>query len=457
MSRVFVVAGLGFGDEGKGATVDWLVRRHGGALVVRYNGGPQAAHFVVAPDGATHCFSQLGSGMFVTGAETLLSRFMLVDPLALELEAAAIAERGVRDALARLWIERECLIVTPFHKILNRMLERSRGEARHGSCGRGVGQALADAGDAPAAALLAGDLSDRATLRRKLRALWHAKLEDAARLAARHAGAAGLDELLAGLQRPDYVEALADAYERFAAGPVHLVDRRWFAGALARWHTVVFEGAQGALLDAHHGFLPHVTATSTTLDAAFELLRDAGGSGAHEIHALGVLRAYATRHGAGPFVTEDDELAARMPACDNGANEWQGRFRVGWFDLVATRYALDIAGPIGALAITNVDRLAGLRTAKICTAYACGGAPESDLCECPTPGRISRLVARPQPAGERQMRLTALLRSCTPIYDEVALDPAAYIARIERELNRPVALVATGPGAQQRSWIIRRQ
>ena len=143
--RAIAVVGLGAGDEGKGASVDALVRRLGLRVVVRHNGGPQAAHHVVREDGVVHCFAQFGAGTLVPGVRTHLSRFMLVEPLGLAREAAALGRIGVGSALQRGTIDVACAVVTPFHRLFGRMQELARGSARHGSCGLGVGSAYVDA------------------------------------------------------------------------------------------------------------------------------------------------------------------------------------------------------------------------------------------------------------------------------------------------------------------------
>ena len=139
--RHTIVFGLGFGDEGKGSIVDALVRRQGFRTVVRFNGGPQAAHHVVLPDGRWHCFAQFCSGMLSPRTQSWLSEFMLVDPLALQKEELALRKLGVQNAFQRLYIDAACVVVTPFHKHLNRLQECLRDQTRHGSCGLGVGWA----------------------------------------------------------------------------------------------------------------------------------------------------------------------------------------------------------------------------------------------------------------------------------------------------------------------------
>src|SRR5688572_10036886 len=133
--RTFLVVGLGFGDEGKGTIIDYLARRYRAHTVIRFNGGPQAAHHVVTADGRAHCFSQFGSATLIDGVCTYLSRFMLLDPLALINENYHLKQLGITDGLKRLTIDKDSLIVTPFHKLINRMQEIARGDKRHGSCG----------------------------------------------------------------------------------------------------------------------------------------------------------------------------------------------------------------------------------------------------------------------------------------------------------------------------------
>ena len=154
--RHYIVCGLGFGDEGKGSVVDFLCSPRlpsPARTVIRFNGGAQAAHNVLTADGRHHTFAQFGSGSFTPGVRTHLSRFVLVDPLALAAEAAHLASAGVPDALDRLTVERDALLVTPYHQAANQTREAARGRDRHGSCGMGIGEtvryALAWPGDAP--------------------------------------------------------------------------------------------------------------------------------------------------------------------------------------------------------------------------------------------------------------------------------------------------------------------
>ncbi len=399
MSRAWIVAGLGFGDEGKGSVVDWLARRYGATAVVRYNGGAQAAHHVVTPEGRTHCFAQFGAGAFVPGVRTHLSRFMVVDPLALAAEARALA---LADAYARLSADPGCVVVTPFHRLVNRIREAARGDARHGSCGLGIAEARLDSERAGLPVVRLGDALDPARLRRTLRLLWHVKVDQAEQIP-------GADpDLLDDLRRPDRADALVEAYGD--------ITRRFrLTDAPDLGERVVFEGAQGVLLDREHGFWPHVTPSDTTFRQALELAAGA------EVERVGVLRAYHTRHGAGPLPSEDDGLTRALPDAHNADHPWQGRFRIGWFDAVLARYALRVVGGVDTLVLTNVDRLAGLR-ARVATAYE-----------------------RPVDLDDRATRTDALFAARPRL-----VETDAPVAAIAEALGRRVDVVSTGPTARDK-------
>jgi adenylosuccinate synthase len=250
---------------------------------------------------------------------------------------------------------------------------------------------------------------------------------------------------LAPLLDPQIADTCAEVYAAISRR-VTLVDRDQAAALLTRPGTVIFEGAQGVLLDEWHGFHPYTTWSTTTFANAARLLTEAGYAGA--VTRLGVLRAYATRHGPGPLVTEDAALTAALPDRHNTTNAWQRAFRVGHLDLVATRYALAVAGPVDALAVTNLDRLAGRSRWTVCHAYHYPG-PAGDLAGfyCP-------------PDLDRQAALTARLAACQPCYDHLplaatpggpGLDWTACRQRLGDWLDTPVTLASTGPTAADKT------
>ena len=356
MIQSHLVIGLGYGDEGKGSWVDHLARKHEIDLVVRFNGGVQAHHHTVLADGRFHGFRQFSAGSFIPRVRTLLSRFVLVEPEMLFTEAEMLADLGVRNPHDKVLISREAPVITPFARLLNQILEVYRGGGRHGSTGWGIGITQRDVETLGSRALYVRDL-ESPELFDKLRWLGERMLEEAMQYENEETA-----ELLDMLRHTDiefYVQKFRQVYERFTVLSEDQV------GDMLRTQDSVFEGAQGVLLDQQYGFFPHVTRSNCTFENAEALLADAGFSG--EVNRVGLLRGYGTRHGAGPFVTEEPELD--VPPCHNATNVWQGSFRVGWFDAVSARYALKVVGGVDTLAITNLDRMSGLSEIKVANKY----------------------------------------------------------------------------------------
>ena len=269
--RVSLVVDLGFGDAGKGLVTDWLVRRDGAGLVVRYNGGAQAGHNVVTPEGRHHTFAQVGAGAFVPGVRTWLAHPFVLHPTALLVEAEALRAQGVPDALERLGISERARVITPFHQALNRLRELARGEARHGSCGVGVGETVRDALDFPEDTLRAGDLRDVPRLSRVLARVRERKREEARALALPDSEPVRRERALLD------TDGVSDAWAERAA---RVAPRVREDGQLGAWmratRATVFEGAQGVLLDEDWGFHPFTTWSRCTLANALALLADAG-------------------------------------------------------------------------------------------------------------------------------------------------------------------------------------
>lgn len=408
--NAFIVTDLQYGDAGKGTLVDYLTRQYVAHTVVRFNGGAQAAHNVVAPDGRHHTFAQFGAGMFVRGVRTYLSRYMLLDPLAMLAEADHLDELGISDAFQRTAIDREALIITPYQQAANRLREIARGADRHGSCGMGIGETMADFLVHGDAMLKAGDLPHPAIVQRKMAAMREWKTDQL-----RHMLREWSDtEAAAVFADDELIAACADVYADFAAN-VALVGDAYQQQLIRQSGTLIFEGAQGVLLDEWYGFHPYTTWSTTTFKNADALL--AGYDG--RVVKLGVVRAYMTRHGAGPFVTEDTALTQAIPDWHNGLNDWQGRFRIGHFDAVALRYALQVAGHVDALAVTNFDRLASQAQWQICDRYHHAGDDDISALFQHEGRTIHAITVEPAPNLDHQARLTQALFNCTPHYTPI--------------------------------------
>lgn len=441
--EAWVVVDLGFGDAGKGATVDFLVRDRGARLVVRWNGGAQAGHTVVLPGGRAHTFAQLGAGSFVAGVRTHLGPAFVLHPGGLRVEAARLASVGVPDALERTTIDRRAPVITPFQQAAGRLRELLRGSAAHGTCGVGVGEAVADALAGEPDALCAGDLADPGRLAARLRAQQARKRRELAAAAAL-ADPRGASEwaLLTDEEAPERVLA---AWAPLA-GRLRVVDPGEASALLAAAEVVVCEGAQGVLLDQSFGFHPHTTWSDCTPAGALALLAEAGAA-RERVRVLGVLRAYATRHGPGPFPTHDPAHDRALPEPHNDEAGWQGAFRRGPLDLVLLRYALEAAGDVDGLALTHLDRVAD--PAPLASGYQADEQPPG-LIEAET-GVVRRLIARPDRAHTE--RLGAWLAGARPLLEAVPRERLPE--HLAERLGIPVWLEARGPTAAARRWRVR--
>jgi adenylosuccinate synthase len=386
-----------WGDEGKGTTTAYYAETAPDApLIVRYNGGPQAAHNVVTDDGRHHTFQQFGSGMFRPGAETFLSKHMLVNPLNMVAEQAALERLGVENALGRMFVSENARVITPYHIALNRLRELTRGDSRHGSCGQGVGETMRLWLCEPIKTVYARDFACPATLRWKLN-FWRETIKELAEAAGPHPEAAIFDD-------DRQIPTLVDVYGEIAKR-INIVSDDFLDSQLGD-RTVIFEGAQGVLLDEDYGFHPYTTWSHTTPRNAFELLDD------HRRFAqvIGVTRTFMTRHGAGPFPTElvgktRGAIDTRRTSEQNTANEWQGNFREGFLDLVLLQYAklvcADAGAPITHLAVTHEDVHLSYGVNTV-TSYDGADGPHSML-PVGAPGDL-----------EHQEKLTLLLANACP-------------------------------------------
>jgi adenylosuccinate synthase len=417
MKRAIITVGLGFGDEGKGATVDFLTRKLEADLVVRYCGGSQAGHNVELPDGRRHTFSQFGAGTLAAPdpPRTYLGPNVVIDPLALAREARHLAELGVPDPARLLTVHPRCLVTTPWLRALNRLRELSRGDARHGSCGQGIGEARSYWLRYGQDAVFAADLRRLDRLRHKL------ELQ-------RQRTLLGLQDFIdridaAALPEFDLWELNAEAVARdlHEATPDGLV----IDAAVPAFRTALFEGAQGVLLDEYRGFPPYTTWNTVTPHHAWELVQ---ATGVEAVAVLGITRAYTTRHGEGPLPTFTAGLTRRLQDVGNPWNRWQGSLRCGWLDLPLVRYAAAVAGPLDGIVVNHLDQVRQA-DCQVCEAY--------------------RNVTLTPPAAPRlssQSRLTQDLYRAEPVLSPATPD------RIVRALSElaPVAITGTGPTYEQR-------
>ena len=442
--RLVSLLGLGFGDCGKGLFTDALCRRWPVQAVVRFNGGAQAGHNVVLPDGRHHTFSQFGSGSFVPGVATVLAEPVVVHPSALQIEADRLVAAGVGDARQRLLIDARCRVNTPFHQAAGRLRELRRGVAAHGTCGVGVGETARHALVCPENVLRYGDLRRPARAMQQLEAIRRDLLtewvDEAPPASAGNAAAEYrlLDDAELGERWLTAIQPLLRAAPPLPSEQI--------AEHLSRAGTVLFEGAQGILLDEWYGFHPHTT-WSTLHPGAVETVASAYGLSGRVEH-LGILRAYLTRHGQGPLPTADAALSD-LPEPHNAGEGWQGAFRRGHPDGLLLAYALAVSGPLNGLLVSHLDVFERSAALRWCEAYRV--APEviqARLCRVVTsaPERVIGLNLPPEKDLAHQAALTQLLFSARPEYDpEYLQSPAALLERIEALAACRVRLTSRGP------------
>ncbi len=424
-ARYVSLLGLGFGDCGKGLFTDALTRTLGAHTIVRFNGGAQAGHNVVLPDGRHHTFSQFGAGSFVDATVTVLAGPVVVHPSALLVEAQALQRVGVADAMVRLMIDGDCKVTTPFHQAAGRLREHLRGASAHGTCGVGVGETVAFALANPSYELTYGELQSVSFAREKLLRIQQILRADIARLIAAP---------LTDRTMIDEWDLLTDASfaERWLSQIAPVVraakpaSKDTIAERLGRSGTVIFEGAQGVLLDEWRGFHPHTSWSTINTDAVENVLTELGI--AANVAHYGVLRSYLTRHGAGPFPTHDLALNV-LAEPHNSAASWQGEFRRGHPDAVLLRYALDCVGSLDGLLISHLDVFDRIGTLRWCEAYS----------------NAERLGLGAAQELAHQARLTTLLNQAEPRYAATSITSRDdLLERIEATSSLPVRWISDG-------------
>ncbi len=416
MANVAVI-GAQWGDEGKGKIVDWLSAR--ADVVVRFQGGHNAGHTLVI-DGVTYKLSLLPSGVVRPGKLAVIGNGVVVDPWALIEEIEQIRAKGVAVTPETLVVAENAALILPVHRELDRFRETSNSGTRLGTTGRGIGPAYED--KVGRRAIRVVDLKDASTLKAKVeRLLTH---HNALR---RGSGVAecDADELTRAL-----VE-IAPKVLPYAAPVWRRLEEARKAG-----RRVLFEGAQGALLDIDHGTYPYVTSSNTVAGQAAA----GSGCGPRDVgFVLGIAKAYTTRVGEGPFPTElNDEIGERIGRTGAEFGTVTGRKRrCGWFDAVLVRQTVTTGG-IDGIALTKLDVLDGFEEVKVCTGYTLGGRKLDYL----PPDANEQ--ARIEPVYETLPGWKESTRGARS-WAELPATAIKYIRRVEELIGAPVALLSTSP------------
>ena len=416
MANVAVV-GSQWGDEGKGKIVDWLSER--ADVVVRFQGGHNAGH-TLQIDNTTFKLSLLPSGVVRGGKLSILGNGVVVDPWALFVEIEKIKGQGVEITPDNLLIAENVALILPLHADLDRAREAARGEHAIGTTGRGIGPAYEDKAARRAVRLC--DLDDPDTLAHKVDMLLqhHEPLRRGMGLEP-----VNRDALIASLQE------IAPRLLSFAQPVWRRLDDLRRAGK-----RILFEGAQGHLLDVDHGTYPFVT-SSNTVGAFAAVGSGMGPGGVH--YVLGITKAYTTRVGAGPFPTEQsNEIGRTLGERGHEFGTVTGRpRRCGWFDAVLVRQAIKVGG-INGIALTKLDVLDGINPIKVCVGYRYKGVTLDHL---PAAPHVQAGVEPIYETLEGWSESTQGARS----WAELPATCIKYVRRIEELIEAPVALLSTSP------------
>ncbi len=412
-----VVIGAQWGDEGKGKIVDWLSER--ADVVVRFQGGHNAGHTLVI-DGVTYKLSLLPSGIVRPGKLSVIGNGVALDPWALLMEIETVGSEGVKINPTNLRISEGTVLILPLHRNLDLAREKAAGQGKIGTTGRGIGPAYED--KIARRAIRLGDLSELDVLEDKIdRLLFH-----------HNALLRGMDmEEVNKIKLLDELREVAPKLEPYTETTWQILDQ-----ARSHGQRILFEGAQGTMLDIDHGTYPYVTSSNTVAAQA----AIGSGQGPKAIgFVLGITKAYTTRVGGGPFPTEQDNRVGQLLG-DRGQEfgTVTGRARrCGWFDAVMVRQAIKVNG-IDGIALTKLDVLDGMEKLKVCVGY-----------------KLSNKVLSHLPASTiKQERVEPVYETLEGWSDstqgarswaDLPATAVKYVRRIEELIEAPVALLSTSP------------
>jgi adenylosuccinate synthase len=412
-----VVVGAQWGDEGKGKIVDWLSER--ADVIARFQGGHNAGHTLVI-NGEVFKLSLLPSGILREGKLAVIGNGVVLDPWALLREIEKISQQGVKISIDNLIIAENTPLILPVHQDLDKIREEAAGKSKIGTTGRGIGPAYED--KIGRRSIRLADLGDIITLETRIERL----------LAHHNALRIGLGvPKIDGEELKKSLLKITPLVLKYAAPVWKILDEKRKAGK-----RILFEGAQGALLDVDYGTYPYVTSSNTLSGMA----ATGTGLGPNAIgFVLGIVKAYTTRVGEGPFACElFDEIGEHLATVGREKGTVTGRARrCGWFDAVLVRQTCTTSGVTG-IALTKMDVLDGLKELKICVGYELDGKKLDYL---PTASDHQARVRPIYEVMEGWMETTAGARS----WAELPAAAIKYVRRIEELIDCPVAMLSTSP------------
>ncbi|CAM06331.1 adenylosuccinate synthetase [Saccharopolyspora erythraea NRRL 2338] len=416
-----VLIGAQWGDEGKGKATDLLGEQ--AQWVVRYQGGNNAGHTVVLPDGQDFALHLIPSGILTPGVTNVIGNGVVVDPGVLLDELAGLEARDIDTN--RLLISADAHLIMPYHVAIDRVTERYLGKKQIGTTGRGIGPCYQD--KIARVGVRVQDVLDEKILRQKVEAALDIKNQILVKVYNRR-----------GLDVDEVVDTVLGQAEKFAG---RIADTKLLINqALDRGETVLLEGSQGTLLDVDHGTYPFVTSSNPTSGGACA----GSGIGPTRINGVvGILKAYTTRVGAGPFPTElTDDAGENLRKAGGEFGVTTGRSRrTGWFDAVIARYATRVNG-ITDYFLTKLDVLTGLQTIPVCVAYDVDGERVTEMPMTQTGVHHAVPVYEELPGWWEDV-------SGARSFEELPANAQAYVKRLEELSGARISAIGVGPGRDQ--------
>ncbi|MBF0157915.1 MAG: adenylosuccinate synthase [Magnetococcales bacterium] len=423
MANNVVVVGMQWGDEGKGKIVDLLMEQ--AEIVVRFQGGHNAGHTLVL-DGRKYVLHLIPSGILRDGRMCVIGNGVVVDPTALLQEIDKLGAMGVMIHPGNLKISPLVNLILPCHQAIDVAREARKGQSKIGTTGRGIGPAYEDC--VARRGIRLGDLLEPSLFESKLR-----EMLDYHNFMLHH-----------------FYQAPVFAYDTLRDDLLRMTERllplvadvgRFLEQAMQQQRPILFEGAQGTMLDVEHGTYPYVTSSHTVAGNA--CIGSGIGPG-HLQYVLGIVKAYTTRVGSGPFPTElTDDVGQHLATQGHEFGATTGRpRRCGWFDAVVARYAVRLSG-ISGMALTKLDVLDGLEQLRICTGYRYRGEIIDTMPANPA------MLTECQPVYET---LPGWQRGATAgltLFDQLPDEAQRYVRRLEQLTGIPVAVLSTGPDRMQ--------
>ncbi|WP_309109818.1 adenylosuccinate synthase [Saccharothrix sp.] len=416
-----VLIGAQWGDEGKGKATDLLGERV--QWVVRYQGGNNAGHTVVLPDGKKFALHLIPSGILTPGVTSVIGNGVVVDPGVLLEELDGLEKQGVDTS--RLLVSADAHLIMPYHVAIDKVTERYLGKAKIGTTGRGIGPCYQD--KIARVGVRAQDLLDEKILRQKVEAALDFKNQVLVKVYNRKA-----------LDPEQVVDAVLEHGAKFTD---RIADTRLLLNnALERGETVLLEGSQGTLLDVDHGTYPFVTSSNPTSGGA------SAGSGIGPTRittVIGILKAYTTRVGSGPFPTElNDDMGEHLRKTGGEFGVTTGRSRrTGWFDAVIARYASRVNG-ITDYFLTKLDVLSGLEKVPVCVGYTIDGEHVDEMPMTQTD------VHHAVPVYEELPGWFEDISHCRT-FEELPANARAYVEHLESISGARISAIGVGPGRDQ--------